>query len=40
MAVSIQAKPPGKEVELMVKIIIRVVILTGVILWALTKTAA
>jgi len=39
-AVLIQKEAPGEGAKLMFKIIIRVVVLTGMILWALTKTAA
>ena len=39
-AVSIQKKAPGKGVELMTKIIVRVIILVPIILLALSRTAA
>ena len=39
-AVSIQKKAPGRGVELMFKIIVRVVVLTIIILLVLSKTAA
>ena len=39
-AVSIQKKAPGKGVELMFTIILRIIILVLIILWIFTGTAA